>query len=830
MKIQDIKRHGYYFCIYVITAAVLALPARTAAALVVAERDGILYLQGNTARVQYDLETGYFDLMRPGGEIVIRNGMAEALVTGASGTTFISLPGARKLGWFYTPVEDRFGKGIEATVVRHGEGNIPDISHTIRLYEGEPFVFFSAAVENFTGSTVDVQRISPLVISTGAGGGLFLGLSPGSVRIAGCEEVIDENIPPSELIVKYENNPPQPGRIYAALFDPRSQRGLAAGFLAAKTAEPHFAISKTGPNPVEDSDTGRTGIPVFTTSSDFFPYKEVRPNNILTSETLFFEVAWQEPYEAMDRYVRTVMLENNPGEHNPAAIASWTSGGVETGGPVSSPGGIMKNIAVAADMLAPFGLDAAGIGPGWQDNYGDWAPAPQFDGEMEALAAQAGRHGLIPSIWLSPFLVDEDSELFAKHPEWIIDNPLLWAKSMMPYGKHALDISRPDVLEYLSGVVRRITGQWGFRALRLEAHPCALGAAEYAGGGSTRVEILRAALEALKEAAGDGVRLTVDGVPPEFSFGIAHSAGPFCDTCAETAHMTQPDDYLERILFMADRYSFFNGRVFLFSQAAVPGPLPDTGIEIEDRGDAYMKKIVPILDAAAVTGGDINIEASLVDMDAPLAELIRRALPASAGYAAPADIFSKSVPEVFGMKGDGASGDYAAASVFNRQSSPAEAENAPKERKIHFYYSSLGFEPNSECLLYDFWNDAYLDKHKFGYSSTLAAGESKMLFITKATDIPSLLSTGRNLADPSAGIDSLEWDDRLLAMNVKMNAVRGFDYRLTFHVPAGLTVLKASLNSFKAGYVFDKQTGILRLRFRPSETGAAEWQIDFEKE
>ncbi len=796
--------------------------------LVVAERAGILYVSGTTVRVQYDLESGTFDLLRPSGEVVIKGGTAEALLSGDAGEMYITMAGAGRLAWFYSPIEDIHGKGIEATVVLHGSGPAPDFSHSIRMYETAPFIIFSAAVENFSTHTFFVERISPLALRSADGGGLFLGLDPENVRIAGGGGTGSAGgLPPggSGQGASKEVQPEQ-GNMFAALFDPPSERGLVGGFLSAATGEPFFEIAKTGDTPVEDVRTGRAGVAKFIASSGYFPSKSVPQNNVLNSESLYFEIAWQEPFDAMTRYAEAVAAENHVGQDVLRAQSYWSSG-TQNSGKVNTPEAIKKNIDAATAKFGAFGLDAIEIGPGWQSNFGDWEPSAVFSGKMKSLAAYAKLNGFKPSIWISPFLVDLDSKVYRDHPEWIIEKLSPWANARMPAGRAALDMSRADTREYVGGIIRKLTADWGFESLRIEVHPCALGAVAYNAGGRTRIEIFRKALRAIRAAAGEGVRMSVEGAPPEFSIGIADAAGLDTETSQVPAGIAETDDFLERRLFGNDSLPFFNGSVLISSSGRIPAYAGD-----EDPGrkqeagvdDEYMS----LINATAIIGGDIRIEEAPVDISPAVLNVIRRILPIGARAAVPVGLFTNEYPDVYALKAS-KTHDVLTATVFNRDILPDTDSAANTSNTIHFYFSRLGLAPNSECLIYDFWNDEYLGSHKFGYSATLAPGASKVLTIREITGRPQLLSTNRHFPGEGSGILSVEWNSELLFLKIKIQTISGFEHRITFYIPEGFTLLKTALDGKETDGNYDQKRHILELRFTPAATGTAEWKLDFGK-
>jgi len=88
---------------------------------------------------------------------------------------------------------------------------------------------------------------------------------------------------------------------------------------------------------------------------------------------------------------------------------------------------------------------------------GDWQPnRKRLPNGLEPLAAAAVKRGLRFGIWMEPEMVNPQSELFDRHPDWAIRQP----KRNLDLQRHqlVLDLTRPAVQEYEWGVIRGILG------------------------------------------------------------------------------------------------------------------------------------------------------------------------------------------------------------------------------------------------------------------------------------------------------------------------------------------------------------------------------------
>ncbi|MBK7939327.1 MAG: alpha-galactosidase [Lewinellaceae bacterium] len=163
------------------------------------------------------------------------------------------------------------------------------------------------------------------------------------------------------------------------------------------------------------------------------------------------------------------------------------------------------------------------IDDGWQTAVGDWLSAtPAFPRGMGALAKNIREKGLLPGLWLAPFVAAKNSELTRKHPEWLLKDakgkPLKAGWNPMWGGwYHALDVYNNEVRNYLGGVFHLITGQWGYELVKLDF---LFVAALAPPRGKTRGQVMHEAMDFLQKLAG-AKKILACGVPLGSTFGLA---------------------------------------------------------------------------------------------------------------------------------------------------------------------------------------------------------------------------------------------------------------------------------------------------------------------
>lgn len=174
----------------------------------------------------------------------------------------------------------------------------------------------------------------------------------------------------------------------------------------------------------------------------------------------------------------------------------------------------------ALNDLDDLPFDVFQIDDGWQDESGQWEAGKNFPSGMASFAEKIKATGRTAGIWLSPFIVTPDLRIFHEHNDWILRDEsgnLVTAGRNWSGTTYALDITRPDVLDWLDKLIRKVTG-WGYNYLKLDFL--------YAGAAIgkchkdiPREEAYRQAMQVVRDAARDAYILAC-GTPILPSLGL----------------------------------------------------------------------------------------------------------------------------------------------------------------------------------------------------------------------------------------------------------------------------------------------------------------------
>ncbi len=126
----------------------------------------------------------------------------------------------------------------------------------------------------------------------------------------------------------------------------------------------------------------------------------------------------------------------------------------------------IDRLKAMAEKAAEIGVERFVLDDGWfgsrrddTSGLGDWtvSNAVYPDG-LGPLIDHVTGLGMEMGIWFEPEMVNPDSDLFRAHPDWVLQ---IEGVDQIPYrNQYALDISRPEVADYLFGRIDAILTQY----------------------------------------------------------------------------------------------------------------------------------------------------------------------------------------------------------------------------------------------------------------------------------------------------------------------------------------------------------------------------------
>jgi alpha-galactosidase len=114
-----------------------------------------------------------------------------------------------------------------------------------------------------------------------------------------------------------------------------------------------------------------------------------------------------------------------------------------------------ERLTALADAAADVGVERFVLDDGWfrgrnddTSSLGDWYPDPdKYPDGLQPIADYVRAHGMEFGLWVEPEMVNQQSELYRTHPDWVLglgNYPRLTGRNQL-----VLDIANPDVSAYL---------------------------------------------------------------------------------------------------------------------------------------------------------------------------------------------------------------------------------------------------------------------------------------------------------------------------------------------------------------------------------------------
>ncbi|MEA4833068.1 MAG: glycoside hydrolase family 36 protein [Oscillospiraceae bacterium] len=130
--------------------------------------------------------------------------------------------------------------------------------------------------------------------------------------------------------------------------------------------------------------------------------------------------------------------------------------------------GVLTDIDVAHEAGAEtylFDAGWSGTKPpnDWWYTAGDWIPGPWLPGGLAPITDRLHSYGMKFGLWVEFEAIGSTSTLMEKHPDWVMKRC-----GVPVYCGRALDLSKPEVEDYLEKELSRIITSYGLDTLRID--------------------------------------------------------------------------------------------------------------------------------------------------------------------------------------------------------------------------------------------------------------------------------------------------------------------------------------------------------------------------
>ena len=420
----------------------------------------------------------------------------------------------------------------------------------------------------------------------------------------------------------------------------------------------------------------------------------------------------------------------------------------------------LKHVArLAGDIpISVFQLD-----DGYQKAVGDWTSLirDKFPDDLTKLARKISEQDLIPGIWTAPFFARTNSRLYAEHKDWFIHdrkggvvsagfNPL-WGGEVAP-----LDLTHPQVRQWLHDLFHQIVHEWGFKFLKLDFLYSSVVKGRLYDQSKTRAQAYREGLEIIREAAGEDVLILGCGAPLGPAVGlvdimrIGADVGPkWRDTVFRAAVGDRTEPSVESSLINCVTRSFLHKKFWL----------NDPDCVLLRKGNLTADEYRTFASVVGLTGGMLLISDDMAELDREGMDVFKSLVPPSGTPALAVDLFEHEYPSVFAARFDAALPRTVAAAVNWKDESG----------RVTVDFGAMGLSADAEYLVYNFW-----DKKFLGVLNTditffrMPAHGCKLLSLVEYREEPAVLGTDLHITCGGLELARHDYDASARKMNLEL--------------------------------------------------------------
>lgn len=775
--------------------------------------------------VSFSPETGKMDILRHDGRILLRQAATRANA-GRGKTSTADAVYAHTVALNH--VKDRFGNGKQLIRISRDRTTMLDFRITVTLYDGLNAVFIDSACQNPSGKPVIIRSIEPVCAISEIGASLHwpsaetvltngpMYYDAGTIHHLGDDFKEPQPYGPIKGGALSPEFPyPSPKRIrswwHAGLFGGYHREALVCGFIENATGLGQIVLGQTGS---ED-------FSLFT-ESVFAEGTELGPGQMISAGTFVFHVG-PDPYAALEGYADIMGIANNARHH--AIVNGWCSW-FYTYEWISEEE-VLRNAVYAARYLKPFGLEYVQIDEGFQRYHGEWEGNERFPHGMKWLADRIKDYGLKPGIWLAPFIISEPTEVFRKHPDWLLQNaegePMRvgpwpseeseWARNEVPK-RYCLDISHPEAQKWFYDLFDTVANRWGYEMFKIDFVAWSvLSAQRYHDTAFTPAMAYRKGMQIIRDAIGPHKHINDCG-PGPVTVGLIDSMRIELD----------------------QNYGFSEAawkQYFLDASSSAPAAAKRYGFHrrtwINDADHVCMQLLpLPQAQAAAtliaLSGGNVISGDRLADLDPSRLEILRKVFPSCGEAARPIDLLDSDRHTIFALRIRKSFGEWTVLGCFNPSLTETVLKSIPLDR--------LGLSPKKTFIAYDFWMERLFGEITGSLELTVQPGSVTLLALHEKKAVPQVISTDRHVLQGAFETEDVRWIDATGTLRGISAGVRDSAYNVMIYQPEAIQWTQGGRSlcrDFDHYSVKPVGSHLLRVRLKFKEMEKIRWEIPFNR-
>lgn len=433
---------------------------------------------------------------------------------------------------------------------------------------------------------------------------------------------------------------------------------------------------------------------------------------------------------------------------------------------------VLENLEIIKS--GDWGIEYILIDDGYQANMSDWLEANErWPGGVSAVIRKILEAGLSPGLWVAPLTASEHGRLPREHPDWLVkgkDGRPLEDRSHMG-AVYAIDFSKPEPLEWLKSLIRTIVREWGVKWIKLDGPILRYyEGARFADPKMTAVQVIRRALEAVREATGPDVVIEGEGYYGP-SIGLVHTQRVTQDIQTAWPRLRHTTYTNLMSAFMHNRLWTNNPDAFVLRDTPTPHYRPEEREEHVLSDDELRHEVT----ALALTGGVVMLTDRMSILSPERAVLIRAFIPPYDGAVEPVGFKPGPwEPNTWRLRIRRDFEDWWVVAQFNWTE-----EEMPFELDL----AGVTGEPG-RWHVFDFWQRRYLGLAAGVVDGVVRPHGVRLASVRRDTARPQLVGTDIHVTQGGVEIEEMEWDQGGHILRIVVVQPAEASARLFLHVPS----------------------------------------------
>lgn len=458
---------------------------------------------------------------------------------------------------------------------------------------------------------------------------------------------------------------------YGVLVDREKRTGLLAGFLSQKQ---HYGTIEA------QIKGGAAQLRIWANGDG----ARLDPGSVMATDWAVLYGFSLEEDDGLESYLEAVAHRHDVqlAESSPSGWCSWYH--FYTGVTAQNIEENLRSMEATRERLP---LKIIQIDDGYQSQVGDWREfRPTFTEGVAPLAEKIKSKGLLPGLWMAPFIISRRSKLFKTNPEFILRNRLGFpVNAGYNWGglTTALDLTHPEALEHAAGLIHTAVHEWGFPYLKLDFLYAGGLAGERFDPTKTRAQALRGGMEAIREAAGEETFLLACGAPLGSALGLFDAMRIGADVNStwrprfmgvelpfrNEPHMPAVRNALQNVYTRANQH-----RRWWIND-------PDC-LLVRSQTDLTVHEMQSLATAIGITGGMVFLSDHLPDLQPERRRVAEVLFPVVGQRAEVIDWFDKTQPEKIKLEMQGVTGTWYVLAVINWEDQDRRVQLTSKDFRI----------------------------------------------------------------------------------------------------------------------------------------------------